>query len=124
MPDSLDAGADLILDGLIGYSLKGAPRGHTAELITWANAASAPILALDVPSGLDAGTGTVHNPTIRAAATMTLALPKLGLRVSEAKPFIGELYLANIGVPRELYAEPSLGLQVPSIFTRDEIVRL
>jgi NAD(P)H-hydrate epimerase len=84
----------------------------------------ASILALDATSGLDAGTGTVHTPTIRAAATMTLALPKLGLRVSEAKPFIGELYLANIGVPRELYAEPSLGLQVPSIFTRDEIVRL
>lgn len=55
---------------------------------------------------------------------MTLALPKEGLRFSGAEPFVGELYLANIGVPRELYAEPSLGLEVEPIFAHGDIVRL
>ena len=70
----------LIVDGLIGYRLKGAPRGAVADLIRWANAEPAPILALDTPSGIDTTTGTVFDPAIKATATMTLALPKAGLR--------------------------------------------
>lgn len=113
---------DLILDGVIGYSLSGAPRGAPAELIRWANGHGAPILALDTPSGLDATTGTAYTPTIRAAATMTLALPKAGLRVPAAAPYVGELYLADISVPPQLYAE--LGLTVEPIFAQEEIIRL
>ncbi len=71
---------DVILDGVIGYSLKGAPRGPASDLIRWANAQEAPILALDAPSGVDTTTGRVFVPAIRATATMTLALPKEGLR--------------------------------------------
>ena len=63
---------DVIIDGLIGYSLKGAPYGVTRDLIEWANANGAPVLSLDAPSGLDTATGTLFNPSIRAAATMTL----------------------------------------------------
>jgi NAD(P)H-hydrate epimerase len=70
----------LIVDGLIGYRLKGAPRGAVADLIRWANAEPAPILALDTPSGIDTTTGTVFDPAIKATATMTLAIPKAGLR--------------------------------------------
>ena len=76
---------NLIVDGVIGYSLKGAPRGTAGELIRWANAQSTQILALDAPSGIDITTGTVFDPTIAATATMTLALPKEGLRVSRRK---------------------------------------
>ena len=68
--------ADLIVDALIGYSLSGAPRGPAAGLIRSANAHTAPVLALDVPSGVDAGTGAVRDPAIMAEATLTLALPK------------------------------------------------
>jgi len=71
---------NLVVDGMIGYSLKGPPRGASKDLIQWANHQSAPILALDVPSGLDITSGTVFDPAIKAAATMTLALPKKGLR--------------------------------------------
>ena len=67
---------DLILDGIIGYSLQGNPRGTAAEMIEWANRISAPILALDAPSGIDTSSGSVHTPAINATATMTLALPK------------------------------------------------
>lgn len=98
--------ADLIIDALIGYSLHGAP-----------------VFSLDVPSGVDASTGEAHDPAVRAVATMTLALPKTGLRQPDATPYVGELYLADISVPPRLY-EDSLGIAVGSLFTTDDIVRL
>ncbi|MCD4686592.1 MAG: NAD(P)H-hydrate epimerase [Anaerolineae bacterium] len=115
---------DLIIDGIIGYSLKGAPRGTAADIIRWANAQPAPILALDAPSGVDTTTGTVFEPAIKATATMTLALPKAGLRASGVEQQVGELYLADISVPPELYAEQALALEVAHIFAESDIVRL
>jgi len=116
--------ADLIIDGLIGYSLKGAPHGTAANLIRWANLSPAPILSLDAPSGVDTTTGTVYEPAIKATATMTLALPKEGLRAPGVEEQVGELYLADISVPPELYREPVLGLSVAHIFAAGDIVRL
>ncbi len=115
---------DLIIDGIIGYSLKGAPRGTAADMIRWANAQPAPILALDAPSGVDSTTGAVFDPAIKATATMTLALPKVGLCASGVDHYVGELYLADISVPPELYAEPALALEVAQIFAESDIVRL
>ncbi len=115
---------DLIVDGVIGYSLKGAPRGTASELIRWTNDQVSPVLALDAPSGVDATTGTVFDPAIAATATMTLALPKEGLRAPGVEARVGELYLADISVPPSLYAEPTLGLQVGHIFSKSDIVRL
>jgi NAD(P)H-hydrate epimerase len=114
--------ADAVLDGLIGFSLSGPPRGAAAELIRWANGQGTPVLAMDTPSGLDAGTGELHEPAIIAAATLTLALPKVGLLTAEAAPYVGELYLADIGVPPQLYQ--GFGLEVGPLFARDEILRL
>jgi NAD(P)H-hydrate epimerase len=113
-----------VLDGLIGYSLRGDPRGSTADLIRWANTHPGRVLSLDVPSGIDAGTGTVYDPAVRATATLTLALPKHGLRDPAAAPLVGELYLADIGVPPGLYAGPGLGLAVGPIFAQSDIARL
>lgn len=113
----------LIVDGIIGYRLSGVPRGAAAEAIKWANAQAAPVLALDVPSGIDATTGAVHSPAIRATATMTLALPKEGLRAPAAAEHVGELYLADIGVPPGLYKQ-LLAVAVGPLFAHDEIVRL
>ena len=115
---------DLVIDGIIGYSLKGAPRGVAAWVINWANDFNAPILSLDVPSGVDTTTGTVYEPSIRATATMTLALPKIGLQRPEISTYVGELYLADISVPPRLYAEPPLDFEVPHIFAKSDIVRL
>lgn len=116
--------ADLILDGLIGYSLTGSPTGIVAELIQWANHQKAPILSLDVPSGLDSTTGEVYEPSIKATATMTLALPKTGFQKTGVGATMGELYLADIGVPPKLYARASLGLDVEPMFSTGEIVRI
>lgn len=115
---------DLIIDGVIGYSLKGAPRGAAAALIRWANGQSTPILSLDAPSGVDTTTGIVFDPAILATATMTLALPKEGLRAQGVGSHIGELYLADISVPPELYMAPALGLSVGSIFAESDLVRV
>jgi NAD(P)H-hydrate epimerase len=115
---------DLIIDGIIGYNLKGAPRGAAADLIRWANQQDAPILALDLPSGIDATSGAVSDPAIRAAATLTLALPKAGLRAPGVEALVGDLYLADISVPPELYAAPPLNLSVGPIFAASDIVRL
>ena len=115
---------ELIIDGVIGYSLQGDPKEAAADMIRWANAQVAPVLALDAPSGVDATTGNVFDPAIKATATMTLALPKEGLRAPGAEAQVGELYLADIGVPPSLYAGPSLGLTVGNIFAASEIIRL
>ncbi|NJN44838.1 MAG: NAD(P)H-hydrate epimerase [Anaerolineae bacterium] len=113
---------DLIIDGLIGYSLKGAPRGSVADLIRWANTQSAPTLALDVPSGLDTTSGTVFDPAIRAAGTLTLALPKAGFFFPGVEGNLGELYLADISVPPMLYRR--MGIDIGSIFAQSPIVRI
>ena len=115
---------DLIVDGLIGYSLKGAPRAAAADLIRWANSQRAPILALDVPSGVDTTTGIAYDPAINATATMTLALPKEGLRAPDVEKHVGELYLADIGVPPSLYSEPRLALKVGHLYAKSDIIRL
>lgn len=111
---------DLLIDGLIGYSLKGAPRGRSADLIHFANDHGAPVLSLDVPSGLDITSGEVHTPTVNATSTLTLALPKTGLR----GPEVGELFCADISVPPALYAEETLGIKSPLLFSESDIVKI
>lgn len=102
--------ADLIVDAVIGYSLSKAPRGVAREVITWANGSTAPILALDVPSGINATTGEAPGVAARAESTLTLALPKTGLLPDRS----GELFLADIGIPGAVYAK--LGIDYTSPF--------
>ena len=90
--------AALVVDALIGYGLRQAPRGPTATLIEQCNRYATRVLSLDVPSGLDASTGEAPGAVIRPERTLTLALPKTGLyRVPR------ELYLADIGIPPKVY---------------------
>jgi NAD(P)H-hydrate epimerase len=118
------AGADLVVDGLIGYSLEGPPRDRAAELIQWANDSPAPILALDAPSGSDTTSGRIFDPAMVATATLTLALPKEGLRHPDASWHVGELYVGDISVPPQLYRRPPLNLDVGPIFAHSDVVRL
>jgi NAD(P)H-hydrate epimerase len=111
--------ADLVLDALIGYSIHGDPTGRAAALIDWANDQPAPILALDTPSGLDVTTGVAGSPHVRASATLTLALPKVGLF---GAPSVGELYLADISVPPLVYQR--FGIRPPSLFDGAGLIRV
>ena len=112
---------DLLIDGLIGYGLEGNPRDKVAVMIRDANASGRPILALDLPSGMNATTGEAYDPCIRATATITLALPKTGFLKPGASPYIGNLYLADISIPQKVYQ--SFRLQ-KTLFQADSIVKI
>lgn len=113
---------DLIIDSLIGYGLQGDPTGEFARAIKLANRAKKPVVSLDVPSGLDATTGRPYEPSIMAAATLALALPKTGLIEDQAPQYVGELWLGDIGIPPEIYSQ--LGLQGDNPFIDDDLVLL
>lgn len=101
------SGPGLILDALIGYGLRAAPEGPVADAIQWANASGAPILALDVPSGVNADDGGTPGVFIRPRWTMTLALPKTWLLPERT----GKLFLADIGIPEGTYRRIGLNPQ-------------
>ncbi|HEY3375518.1 MAG TPA: NAD(P)H-hydrate epimerase [Candidatus Aquicultor sp.] len=113
---------DFIIDAILGYSAKGAPASEFASAIATANRAKRPIISLDVPSGLDATTGQVHDACIKASATIALALPKEGTLTDTATEYVGALWLADIGIPPEAYAQ--LGLSGDNPFIDDDLVLL
>ncbi len=106
----------LIVDAVIGYSLSGPAQRTALHMIEWAMSQPAPVLSLDVPSGIDSTTGRAPGTHMIASQTMTLALPKTGLDVAAA----GDLWLADIGIPGETYRRA--GLEVPVELFGDEFV--
>jgi NAD(P)H-hydrate epimerase len=119
---ALLAQADLVLDSLIGYSLRGAPHEPVASMIRAANAASAPRLALDLPSGLAGDQGISAAPTIQATLTLTLAWPKAGLLTPAARPYVGNLLLADISDPAAVYR--AVGVERGNLFAEGPLVRV
>ena len=113
--------AHLVVDALLGYNLKGNPTEPLAELIRSANASKAKILAVDIPSGLDATTGDPGEPCIIADTTVTLGLPKAGFLGPRARKHVGRLYLADISFPTLLYARYT---QKADLFGRDSLVTI
>ena len=112
---------DLLIDGLIGYGLEGDPRDRVAMMIKDANVSGRPILALDVPSGMNATSGKAYDPCIKATTTLTLALPKTGFLAPSASPYVGDLYLADISIPRKVYQ--SFGQQ-NILFQKDTLLKI
>ncbi|MBU1935564.1 hypothetical protein KKF04_05910 [Patescibacteria group bacterium] len=92
-----------------GFSLKGNPRPPADEIINQINESGILVLSVDVPSGLDAQTGQVMNPTVKATYTIALGMPKIGLE--EHKEYVGKLYLGSLGIPEKAYQE--LGYYTP-----------
>jgi NAD(P)H-hydrate epimerase len=117
-----DLDADLIIDGLLGYSARGAPRETVAKVIDTVNASRVPILAVDLPSGVDPGAGTAPGVAIRAAATVTLALPKSGLLAAVARDYTGVLLLADIAIPHTAFAR--IGVDTRRLFEQGDLVRI
>ncbi len=113
------ADAELLVDAVLGYSLSGAPHGAAAELIRWMSRHPAPVVSLDIPSGVDSTTAVAPGDHVSATHTMTLAVPKTGLD-AEA---VGSLWLADIGIPREVYRRVGIELP-PALFTPGYRVRL
>jgi NAD(P)H-hydrate epimerase len=116
------AGSELIIDALIGYGLEGPPSGLAAALTELAVASGRPTLAVDVPTGVSATTGEVHSPAIRATTTLILDLPKVGVLEARCRPCVGELYLADLGIPRVIHER--MGIRAAGLFSEGPIVRL
>jgi NAD(P)H-hydrate epimerase len=100
--DSSLGEAGLVVDALLGYGLDGAPRRRTRSLVAAANDHPAPVLSLDIPSGVDATTGDRPGRAVEATTVLTLALPKTGLAAA-GDAAEGRLWLADLGIPRGVY---------------------
>ncbi|MFN3652678.1 MAG: NAD(P)H-hydrate dehydratase [Armatimonadota bacterium] len=94
--------ANLLIDALLGTGFSGQPRGAIAEAIRAANRSGISVLAVDIPSGVEADTGRASGTSILARETVTFGLPKLGLAVYPARARAGQITVAEISLPRPL----------------------
>jgi hydroxyethylthiazole kinase-like uncharacterized protein yjeF len=116
-------GARMVADAIFGTGLTRAPEGRFAEWIEDINATGLPVVAVDVPSGLDADSGVAYAPAVHASTTVTLGLPKSGLWRKDGPRLAGEVWVADIGVPFEAYA--AVGIEVPKdLFRQSSAVKL
>jgi len=116
-------GAEVVVDAIFGTGLSRAPEGKFATWIEAINGASSRVIAIDVPSGLDADTGVAYAPCVRADTTVTLGLAKPGLLKGDGPAVAGHLWLADIGVPFEAYA--AVGVNVPrDLFAQGDTIQL
>ena len=90
----------LIIDALFGFSFRGALGGEYLAAARWANASGVPVVACDIPSGVDPATGDVRSEAIRATETVTFTACKTGLLLPPGSEYVGRLTVAPIGIPR------------------------
>lgn len=114
--------ADLIIDALLGCNSVGEPRGTIKDLIELMNKVATPLLAHDIPSGLDPDKGSVHKTIVIADYTVTHGLPKIGLVDSSARRVRGKVYLADCGIPASLYAK--IGITYSNPFSGAPVIKL
>ena len=119
----VDERPDVVIDALLGTGLKGAPRDETSRLIEEINAAGVPVLAVDIPSGVNASTGEVAGAVVQADVTVTMHGPKVGLAVAPGRFHAGEVEVADIGLEaaqtEHRLVTPEILAQVPRRSARD-----
>src|SRR5690349_4823201 len=94
----VDEKPDLVIDALLGTGLKGAPRDDTAQLVEQINSSGVPVVAVDIPSGVNASTGEIAGAAINADVTVTMHGPKVGLAIAPGRFHSGEVEVADIGL--------------------------
>lgn len=99
--------ADLVVDGLLGIGASGPVRDTMVPLVRWSLEQPAPVLAVDIASGVDADTGAVTGPAVRASATVCMGALKAGLLVGQGRLHTGRLRLVDLGLGPRL-PEPRL----------------
>ncbi|MFF5963975.1 NAD(P)H-hydrate dehydratase [Streptomyces collinus] len=104
--EALVEGADLVLDGIVGIGGKGGMRPDAVPLAAAAGRSRGAVVAVDLPSGVDADTGEVHGVAVQADLTVTFGTHKPGLLIDPAREYAGSVRLVDIGL--ELPAEPEL----------------
>ena len=101
--------ADLIIDALLGTGFKGELQGLLQQTCTMLNRVPTEVLAVDVPSGVNGDTGAADEAAVEAVATVTMALPKIGFFLQPAEKYVGQLFVADIGLPSKLVRELPTG---------------
>src|SRR4051794_28263332 len=113
-PLAFDAGrlhrAQVIVDALLGTGASGPPREPADKVIAEMEAAKAPVVACDIPSGVDASTGEVAGEAVHCVATATFHRANIGLWVRPGKQYAGEVEVIDIGIPRGGPVRPEAGL--------------
>ena len=107
--------ADVVVDALFGIGLSRVPEGALADLIAAVNAAGKPVLALDVPSGVDAETGNVPGTAVRATATVQMLAPHIGLSTGAAIDCCGEMVMDSLGVDLDRSAAQAFALAADAL---------
>ena len=117
------AGAAGIVDALLGTGSTGAPRAPLGGVIEDINTARAKVIAADIPSGVDASTGEIAGPAVRAAATATFHAAKPGLWIAPGKAHAGVVTVVDIGIPRGAPGDADAGLIMPRRAARHAAAR-
>jgi hydroxyethylthiazole kinase-like uncharacterized protein yjeF len=99
---------DLLIDAIFGTGLDAEVRGYYREVIDHLNTLQKPIVAIDIPSGLDADSGKPHGTAIRASLTVTFGLPKVGHLIPPGPDYVGKLKVIDIGLPAKLVEEEKI----------------
>ena len=94
--------ADVIVDALLGTGLKSKVRGSLADAVALINAAGKPVVSVDIPSGIDAGTGKILGSAVKADITVSFAAAKLGQVLFPGCEQTGKLFVIDIGIPEEV----------------------
>ncbi len=97
----------VVVDALFGTGWKGPLGASAASLIAWINALNAPVVSVDIPSGLDALTGRIDGDAVVARLTISMGLAKPGLFVGKGHDLAGEVVVADLGVPKEWFVAPA-----------------
>jgi NAD(P)H-hydrate epimerase len=108
--DALRRGGRVVIDALLGTGSAGAPRGAVADVVQAVRDSGAPVVAVDMPTGVDADTGAAPGPAIRADLTVTFAADKVGLRVSPGRGLAGRVVVADIGISPRMLEAPAAWL--------------
>ncbi|MBC7106282.1 MAG: NAD(P)H-hydrate epimerase, partial [Firmicutes bacterium] len=101
-------GADVVVDAIYGTGFRGRPPADVGRLMEVVNRSGKPVVAVDVPSGVEATSGRVAGPAVRARFTVTFGLPKLGLYLLPGARYAGEVRVADISIPRGVVEEAGL----------------
>ena len=109
-PGDIATGQAIVIDAMLGTGTTGAPRGAIGDVVAAVIASGVPVVALDVPTGVDADTGRIDGDALRAQVTITFAGDMPGLHVAPGRGHAGRVVVADIGIPRDLRPEPAAWL--------------